>query len=152
MHILSPETDNCPSWLSGRERMAIENISWSISTKECCRPRGGWTRDLLVSSRTGLPTEPLRPALHICVIWPWTSLSTYKIIGYCRINWCFRKGPYWIGHAKQKCVLEDAQTAHIKIHPMHTQSHLGICFPLIHSILSNDFVRGQQRPWSDCIC
>ena len=37
--ILSPETDNCPSWISGRERMTVENISWSISTKECCRPR-----------------------------------------------------------------------------------------------------------------
>ena len=41
MHILLPETDNCPSWISGRERMTVENISWSISTKECCRPRLG---------------------------------------------------------------------------------------------------------------
>ena len=41
MHILSPETDNCPSWISGRERMTGENISWSISTKECCRPQRG---------------------------------------------------------------------------------------------------------------
>ena len=41
MHILSPETDNCPSWISGRERMIVENISWSISTKECCRPQRG---------------------------------------------------------------------------------------------------------------
>ena len=41
MHILSPETDNCPSWISGRERMTVENISWSISTNECCRPRRG---------------------------------------------------------------------------------------------------------------
>ena len=41
MHILSPETDNCPSWISGRERMTVENISWSIPTKECCRPRRG---------------------------------------------------------------------------------------------------------------
>ena len=41
MHILSPETDNCPSWISGRERMTVENISWSISTKECCRPQLG---------------------------------------------------------------------------------------------------------------
>ena len=41
MHILSPETDNCPSWISGRERMTVENISWSISTKECCTPRWG---------------------------------------------------------------------------------------------------------------
>ena len=48
VHILSPETDNCPSWISGRERMTTENISWSISTKECL------TRDLLVSSQTGI--------------------------------------------------------------------------------------------------
>ena len=41
MHILSPETDNCPSWISGRERMTVENISWSISTKEYCRPPRG---------------------------------------------------------------------------------------------------------------
>ena len=41
VHILSPETDYCPSWISGRERMTVENISWSISTKECCRPRRG---------------------------------------------------------------------------------------------------------------
>ena len=42
VHILSPETDNSPSWISGRERMTVENISCSISTKECCRPRRGW--------------------------------------------------------------------------------------------------------------
>ena len=41
VHILSRETDNCPSWISGRERMTAENISWSISTTECCRPRRG---------------------------------------------------------------------------------------------------------------
>ena len=41
MHILSPETENCPSWISGRERMTVENISWPISTKKCCRPRWG---------------------------------------------------------------------------------------------------------------
>ena len=36
VHILSPETDNCPSWISKRERMIVENISRSISMKECC--------------------------------------------------------------------------------------------------------------------
>ena len=41
MHIPSQETDNCPSWISGRERMTVENISRSISTKKCCRPRRG---------------------------------------------------------------------------------------------------------------
>ena len=34
VHILLPETDNCPSWISGRKGMTVENISWSISMKE----------------------------------------------------------------------------------------------------------------------
>ena len=32
----------------------------------------------------------------------------------------------------------------------HAQSHPGICSPLKHSIVSNDSVSGQWRPWSDC--
>ena len=50
VHILSPETDNCPSWISDRERMTVENISWSLSMKEWCRPGGGWTHNLLITS------------------------------------------------------------------------------------------------------
>ena len=61
MHILSPETNNCPSWISGKERMTVENISWSISTKECCRPRRGLNPRLLVSSQTAHPNEPPTP-------------------------------------------------------------------------------------------
>ena len=38
VHILSPETENCPSWISWGERMTKENISWSTSIKECCWP------------------------------------------------------------------------------------------------------------------
>ena len=37
IHILSPITDNCPSCIGKRERMAVEIISWPISTKEFCR-------------------------------------------------------------------------------------------------------------------
>ena len=44
MHILSPVTDNCPSWISGRERMAVEIISWPISTKESYRAWGSHPR------------------------------------------------------------------------------------------------------------
>ena len=38
--ILLPETDNCPSRISRKERITIANISWSISMKEYCRTRG----------------------------------------------------------------------------------------------------------------
>ena len=65
VHILSLETDNCPSWISGRERMTVENISWSLSTKDVADLGGGWTRDFLVSSRTAHPTEPPRPATRL---------------------------------------------------------------------------------------
>ena len=61
MHILSPETDNCPSWISGRERMTVETISWSISMKESCRPRRGSNlRPPGLQSDTH-PTAPPRP-------------------------------------------------------------------------------------------
>ena len=62
VHILSPETDNCPFWISARERMTIANISWSISTKECCRPRWGSKPRPPGLQSDAHPTEPLRPA------------------------------------------------------------------------------------------
>ena len=49
---LLKDTDNCPSWISGMERMTVENLSWSISTKECCRPGEGWTSKPLITSQT----------------------------------------------------------------------------------------------------
>ena len=57
-HILSPETDNCPSWISGRERMTVKNISWSISTKECCRPWRGLNPRPPGLQSDAHPTEP----------------------------------------------------------------------------------------------
>ena len=64
MHILSPETDNYryPSWINWRERMTVENISWSISTKECCRPQRGLNQRPSGLQSDGDPTEPPRPA------------------------------------------------------------------------------------------
>ena len=63
VHILSPETDNCPSWISGRERMTVENISWSISMKECCQSRRGSNPRPPGLQSDAHPTEPPRPAL-----------------------------------------------------------------------------------------
>ena len=68
VHILSPETDNCPSWTSGRERMTIENISWSISTKECFRPRQGSNPQPPDHQSVVQPTEPPRLGMF-CIIW-----------------------------------------------------------------------------------
>ena len=54
VHILLPENDNCPSWISRRKRMTIKIIPWLISTKECCLTLRGSNlqgRDLLITSR-----------------------------------------------------------------------------------------------------
>ena len=40
MHIFLPLIDNCPTWISGREIMALEIISWPISTKGMWSCRG----------------------------------------------------------------------------------------------------------------
>ena len=47
VHILSPETDNCPSWISERGRS-----KYFMITKECWRPGWSPTRNLLIFSRT----------------------------------------------------------------------------------------------------
>ena len=65
VHILSPETDNYPSWISGRERITVENISYQSPRKNVADLGVGWTRDLLVFSRTAHPTEPPRPAAEL---------------------------------------------------------------------------------------
>ena len=61
LRILSPVTDNCLSWISGRERMAVEIISWPIFTKECCRMWGSNPRSSAYQV-DAQPTELPRPA------------------------------------------------------------------------------------------
>ena len=62
VRILLPETDNCPYWISGRERMTVENISRSISAKECCWPWRGSNPQPPGLQLDAHPTEPRRPA------------------------------------------------------------------------------------------
>ena len=52
VHILSPVTDNCPSWISGRETMVVEFffMTMQISTKECAG-REDRTCDRLLTRR-----------------------------------------------------------------------------------------------------
>ena len=52
MPILSPVTDNCPSWISGSERMAVEFFHDQISTKECFAGHEDRTRDRPHTRRT----------------------------------------------------------------------------------------------------
>ena len=42
-----------------------------------------------------------------------------------------------------KCTNSDSSQACRKSQP-------GICFPLLHSVVSDNSVSGQRRPWSDC--
>ena len=59
--------------------MTLENISQSISTKECCRPRGrGWTCDLQVSTRTAHPTQPPRLAVLVLQGWKFQKIPILK--------------------------------------------------------------------------
>ena len=51
---------------------------------------------------------------------------------------------------KQKCMVKHAQNARADLSHVFWKSHSGICSSLIHFIASNDYVSGQQRPWSDC--
>ena len=68
VHILSPVTDNCPSWISRRERINVENITWPISTKEWCEPGGGRTRNLLISKRIQLSHRGRLQVWRMCLL------------------------------------------------------------------------------------
>ena len=59
VHILSPITDNYPSWIRVRERVTIDMISWSISTKVMW-PRWDLNLQPWICSQTccQLPLEP----------------------------------------------------------------------------------------------
>ena len=89
MHILSPETDNCPSWISGRERTTVELFHDQSPRKNVADFGGDWTRDLLVSSRTAHPTEPPRPAGSDCICRQGQSLLLEAIEGICD-QWRFQ--------------------------------------------------------------
>ena len=52
-------------------------------------------------------------------------------------------------HQAKKCLWACAKCADSH-HPAYTHAHSGISAPLKHSIVSNDFVCGQRRPWSAC--
>ena len=89
VHILSPETDNCPSWISGRERMTVENISWSISTKECCQswrglnPRPPGLQSVSASNWATEASNRLVITEDLVIILPvWARLLTLVIL-YC---------------------------------------------------------------------
>lgn len=62
VHMLSPDTDSCPFWNCRYDRTNVENISWSISSKECCRPGGYQTHDLQITTSNAHPTESPRLA------------------------------------------------------------------------------------------
>ena len=104
----SSVTDTCLSWISGRGRMTLEMISWSISTKECCRTQRGSNPRRPDHLSGAHPTEPQRPAytmmrnlpkgplcylrtmqveisLRISAGWSGPSLPAYRINGYCSI-------------------------------------------------------------------
>ena len=49
-----------------------------------------------------------------------------------------------LGLDKKKYVFNHVQNAHVQIHA-RAKSHPGICSPLTHSIVSNDFFSGQRR-------
>ena len=76
VHVLLLETDNCLFWISGRERMMVENISWSVLTKECCQTRPDQSGDLLspVSCASNWASEADGLSGNFFFISPWKHI------------------------------------------------------------------------------
>ena len=60
VQILSPVTDNCSSWISGRGRMAVEMFSWPSLHERMCRTWGSNSGPLACQANS-LPFELPRP-------------------------------------------------------------------------------------------
>ena len=67
MHILSPETDNCPSWISGRERMTVAWFSQAfLHEKKDLRLYWGSSKVMFNITKTYLYNfDPLKPHFYI---------------------------------------------------------------------------------------
>ena len=87
MHILSPVTDNCSSWISGRGSMAVEIFSWPSLHERMFRTWGS-NSGLLACQADTLPIELPRPANP-----GWEHIGSYshKSIRYniseCQFHW-----------------------------------------------------------------
>ena len=69
MQILLPKTDNCPSWISDRERMTLENILWWTSPRKNVADLTGVKPAICPDHQSDVhPIEPWRLA---------------------KMNWCF---------------------------------------------------------------
>ena len=90
VHILSPEIDNCPSWINGRERMNVENISWSSSLKNVAHPAGveSATSRLQVGRSSNLTTEA---GIALC----WRVKVVYLVIIIDPWYWCWLSRGVW---------------------------------------------------------
>ena len=83
MHILSPEMDKCPSWISRRERVTVDkHTSWSSSMKECCQPGRCSTGNLLIICQKCIQLSH-RLALFSYDMSPWTESFLSADPGVC---------------------------------------------------------------------
>ena len=75
VYVFWPNTDSCPSWISWRERMTVENISWTQRTHDV------YTTSLQRRCNVDVASTLRRRCIN--VMCPLGSLSTKD---YCRIR------------------------------------------------------------------
>ena len=81
-------TDNCPSWISGRERMAVEIISWLISTNECCQTWGSNPRpSAYQANKMSVRPAKIQISLGIRPVGSESSLSAWRNLGSWATHW-----------------------------------------------------------------
>ena len=78
MHILSPITDNCPSWISGRERMVVEFFFMTKSPRKNVSDVRIEPATVCLPGRTRIrPSKRARPQRHLKA-WNKWGLSPQK--------------------------------------------------------------------------
>ena len=127
--------------------MTVENISWSISTKECCRPPWGSNPRPPGLQSEAHPTEPPRLAWILLTV-STKNKDTDETVGMHRMISLY---VFHMGHVKRKSAFELTQNAQIWIILHVCRGSSGLYSPFIYSVVFNCFVCRQYRPWSDCM-
>ena len=85
-HIVSPETDNCPTWISKRKKN-VENMPWSVSVRECLVLDPAGIKSVPSDHQAdAYLTEPPEDLRRRSIWWQFCNIFSYFSIKTCTHN------------------------------------------------------------------
>ena len=150
--MLSPETDNCPSWINGWERMTVENISWSISTKKCCRLRRGLNPRPPGLQSDGASNWATEAAIAFWIIWHVLHCWIYQLTAKAliRLRILARSSGHSVFMPQSDVFLIMLMLCMYSFYFSLAPTFFFFLFVCIYCLFVCVCVQLQNRPWPNC--